>query len=92
MPSAPDRTSAFSRRRLSGDEFTVEPGSPLIGLSLAEADLHAKIGLTRIAIKEPEAEDFSYNPAPTKIIEVGTMMIAVGTPDQAAKLRRLCER
>jgi len=74
------------------DEFTVGQGSSLIGLSLAEADLHAKTGLSPIAIKEPETEDFSYNPAPTKIIKAKTVMIAVGTPDQAAKLRRLCER
>jgi voltage-gated potassium channel len=72
------------------EEVVVGKDSPWEGLSLREIDLRALTGLAPIALRQPDREDFCYNPAPDERINEGTILIVIGSPDQISTLRKLC--
>jgi voltage-gated potassium channel len=72
------------------EEVVVGKGSAWEGMSLGEIDLHGRTGLAPIALKQPDREDFFYNPSPDERISEGTVIIVIGSPDQISTLRKLC--
>lgn len=72
------------------EEVIVRKNSPWAGLSLKQIDFYGRTGLVPIALKQPDQDDFSYNPSPEESIHAGTIIIVIGSPDQIATLRKLC--
>jgi voltage-gated potassium channel len=88
---------SFLDRMLRGKDKTVRveeveicEGSPWMGQRLADVEMREKTGLVPISIKNPEDDDFRYNPSRDEILKVGTVMIVIGNPEQIAGLRRFC--
>ena len=72
------------------EEVTVERGSALAGLTLAQAQLLARTGLAPIAMRSAPGQEFSYNPGPEQPLRAGAVLIVIGGPGQTAKLKDLC--
>ena len=72
------------------EEVTVCENSRWVGMSLSESDFHKNTGLWVIAMKHPFSEEFTYNPAPGERLEAGTVIIAIGNPEQLAKVKTYC--
>jgi len=70
------------------EEADLPAGSPLVGKTLAEADLHGRVGLLVIAIRHP-AGDFTYNPKAATPLQSGDALIVCADPHQVTALRAL---
>jgi voltage-gated potassium channel len=73
---------------LEVDEFTVPPESPLCGTTIGTSNIHKDAGAFVIAVKTAFGQ---FVPTPSGItpIEAGCTLVAVGTPDQLERLRRM---
>ncbi len=74
--------------RLRIEEASVGEGAPLVGKSLREADLRERAGVQVLAVRSADGE-MNYAPALETRIAHGQTLIAIGRPDQIAKLREL---
>lgn len=72
------------------EEVVVGANSPWVGLTLREADIYRHTGLLPIAMKQPDQDDFSYNPSPDERLMPETVVIAIGNATQIMKLRQHC--
>lgn len=70
------------------DELIIEPGSPLVGQTVFEADLRRKIGVTIVALQRRSAGSTTY-PDRDSRLEAGDHLIAVGTRQQIAALAEM---
>ena len=71
------------------EEVPVPAGSPLLGHTLAEAQIPQKTGLIVIAIKHSDERrgKFRYNPGPTEEVRAEDVLIVLGHVDQIDRLR-----
>lgn len=69
------------------EEIAIPPGSPIAGRTLMGADLRNKTGATVIGIARQGEEIFS--PDPSMPIQVGDLLIVVGTTEAKDRLRQL---
>ncbi|OFV92717.1 MAG: hypothetical protein A3F68_06435 [Acidobacteria bacterium RIFCSPLOWO2_12_FULL_54_10] len=67
--------------------YRVEEGSPLIGHSLAEADLRNKTGAMVLAIQTDS--EMQPNPSSSFVFTVGSIVLMLGTPRQLVKTASL---
>lgn len=67
------------------EEVLLTPGSPLAGLTVHEARLRDRTGALVLALRTPGGA-FATNPRSDTRMEVGQVVIAVGTPGQLASL------
>jgi voltage-gated potassium channel len=88
---------SFLDRMLRGKDKTVRveevevcEGSPWLGQRLGDVGIREKTGLITISIKNPEDDDFCYNPSKDEILKLGTVMIVIGNPEQIAGLKKFC--
>ena len=65
---------------------TVERGSPLVGISLREAAIREKYGMSVLAIGDG-VQPWRVNPDANVRLEAGTVMIVLGSLDQVAPLQ-----
>lgn len=72
------------------EEATVGGDSSWAGKTLREIDIRRQTGLLLVALKQPDSEDFRYNPEPEERLHIGSVMIVIGNSEQVAKLRGLC--
>ena len=72
------------------DEIVIEPGSPLMGQTVFEADLRRRLGVTLVALQRPSTQS-TLQPDKTTRFEVGDHVIAVGTRPQIAALVQLAQ-
>lgn len=72
-------------------EITVNSASPLTGNTLSAARVHDKTGALVLAIRRPDGS-FLTNPSAETQIEVGDVLISVGTAEQLAILSRFAAR
>jgi K+/H+ antiporter YhaU regulatory subunit KhtT len=72
------------------EEVTVGERSEWVGTTLGAVDIHRRTGLVPIAVKQPDQQDFDYNPAGDELLQNGTVMIVIGNPTQVGKLRQFC--
>jgi voltage-gated potassium channel len=72
------------------EEAAVGKDSPWAGKTLEQADIPRHTGLVVVALKHPEADDFTYNPVPGERLVPGSVFIVIGSSEQVAELRRLC--
>lgn len=87
------RTTSFLDRMLyhSGgdtrmDEAVIPAGSPLIGKTLEDADIHVATKVAPIAIHLGE-DRFLFNPPANHVLEAGQAVIAVGSSREMDRLR-----
>lgn len=85
-----DRMLRGQDKSIRLEEAVVSPQSPWVGHSLREVEIHRKTGLWIIAMKQPDQDDFSYNPSPDERLQAETVVIAIGNPDQISSLRAFC--
>jgi len=71
------------------DEAEVAAGSPVVGKTLAELDLHNRVGLVIIAKRFGPQGQFVYNPAASARLEAGEFLIVCGEPAQVEALRQV---
>ena len=69
------------------EEITVDPTSPWVGHALAQMRLQETSGALFLAIRAVSGQ-FIANPAPSIYLEAGTILIALGTPDELDAARR----
>jgi voltage-gated potassium channel len=67
-------------------ELEVSDGSPIAGRSLRDAHIRDRTGALVLAMRDADGH-FRSNPSPETEICPGEVLIAIGTPDQLAKLR-----
>jgi voltage-gated potassium channel len=68
------------------EEATVEPGSSLVGSTLAEAAIRNRFGMTVLALSRGNGP-WIYNPDPNEKIVDGTVLVVLGSVEQVAALR-----
>lgn len=77
------------------EEIRIEAGSPLAGMTLAEARIPQQTGLIVIAMRHLDQRGregpWSYNPGPQEELRVGDVMIVMGNTDQIGELYRVAE-
>ncbi len=72
------------------EEAVICEHSPWAGRSLKELDIRRKTGLLLIAMKQPDRDDFEYNPSAEETLKAGTVVIAIGDAEQITLLRKFC--
>ncbi|MBM2835173.1 MAG: TrkA-N domain protein [Candidatus Brocadiaceae bacterium] len=66
------------------------PASPLVGKTLAEAQLPGKLGITVVACKLPNGQ-LNIRIGPDTVLQANAQLIALGTPEQLQALIRLAQ-
>ncbi len=79
--------SAGSEVEMRLEEVTLAVDSPLAGRSLAEANLREVTGALVLAVRDA-AGTFVSNPEPSRRLEPGMILIAIGTDTQLGALAR----
>lgn len=64
-------------------------GSEILGNSLKEVKIPKKIGLIVLAMRKNSEEKIIFNPSSEVILELGDVMIVLGTEEYVNKLRKL---
>ena len=72
------------------EEITVRARSRLAGRTLAECDVAGATGALVLALRDPDGT-FRTNPPGHALVEAGQILIAIGTMEQLAGLRRLAD-
>jgi voltage-gated potassium channel len=92
-PAVMDLLRIFSEATDAGSEvrvreITVDRGSPLVGKSLKEADIRAKLDIIVIAMRHT-GDSTRFNPDPAKPLAVGDVMVCMGRLAQLKELHDL---
>jgi voltage-gated potassium channel len=69
-------------------EITIAPGSPLIGQSLRDADIRAKMDIIVIAMRRG-GDSTRFNPDPARPFEQGDVMVCMGRLAQLKELHEM---
>ncbi len=72
------------------EEVVVGENCRLIGKTFRDIDIYGKVGLVPISIKQPDEEEFHYNPSLDEPIKANMVVIVIGSPEQIQTLRELC--
>lgn len=70
-------------------QVVVPPDSPWVGQALGALDLRARSGAQLLAVRKDPSGAFEVNPSPDWPIASGTVLIAMGGPEQIRALTRL---
>jgi voltage-gated potassium channel len=70
-------------------QVTVAPGSTLAGHRIADLDLHQRTGALLLAVRRGPDQPFEPNPTPDRVLDAGSVLIALGTPDEIGVLAAL---
>ena len=81
-PAMMDLMRIFTREESGDDEVrvrevTVETGSPLVGQSLKEADIRARLDVIVIAMRKG-GDSTRFNPDPVRPFEAGDVLVCMG--------------
>ncbi len=85
-----DRMLRGKKQAFRVEEVVVSEKCPFVGSTLKEIDIYGKTGLVPISVKQPDEEEFHYNPRPEEPIKAHTVIIIIGSPEQVAALKNLC--
>ncbi|MEZ4296607.1 MAG: TrkA family potassium uptake protein [Polyangiaceae bacterium] len=78
------------REDLQLEEVRVPQGSMLVGRSLYAAPIRSETNLLVVALRV--ADKFLYNPDPSTVIDVGTVLVVIGPSENVERLRALVKR
>ena len=70
-------------------QVTVSAGSTLAGQRLADLDLQQRTGALLLALRRGPDQPFEPNPPQHRVLDVGSVLIALGTPDEIGVLAAL---
>ena len=70
------------------EELTVGGRSKVAGKQLSDSRIRTKVGATILAIRHPDGS-VTTNPAPSKRVKGGDVLVAIGTTDQLGGLEKL---
>ena len=70
------------------EEVQLEAACGLEGRSLSEADVGGRTGAVLVALRHPDRR-FEFNPASSRVLAAGDVLVVIGDRDQVASLRRL---
>ena len=92
-PAVTDLMRIFAEEKSADEEvrvreITIEAGSPLVGKSLREADIRAKLDILIIAMRLGGAST-RFNPDPQRPLAVGDVMVCMGRLAQLKALHDL---
>jgi voltage-gated potassium channel len=92
-PAVTDLMRIFAEEKSADEEvrvreITIEAGSPLVGKSLREADIRAKLDILIIAMRLGGASA-RFNPDPQRPLAVGDVMVCMGRLAQLKALHDL---
>ena len=73
---------------LQMEEARISAASPLVGRSLRDSHLRADLKVIVVAIKKP-AGKMLFNPEPDVLLEIGDIVVAMGSREQLARLEAL---
>jgi voltage-gated potassium channel len=85
-----DEVSHTSGMELLLEQIHLMPASPLVGKTLAEAQLPGKLGITVVACKLPNGQ-LNIKIGPDTVLQENVRLIALGTPEQLQALIRLAQ-
>ena len=85
-----DEVSHTSGMELLLEQIHLMPASPLVGKTLAEAQLPGKLGITVVACKLPNGQ-LNIRIGPDTVLQENVRLIALGTPEQLQALIRLAQ-
>lgn len=71
------------------EEVEVGEGSGIAGKVIEDSKIHEEAGLVVIALKKRGDDEFTYNPGPQDVLEPGTVVLVIGTPEQHATLSKM---
>ena len=89
-PSEVSRNLQKATRDLNRRWYTLPSGSPLIDMSLAEADIRYLTGASLMAIRRANGEEIDYPNGQTKL-EEGDRLLVVGVSQEIAALEELAQ-
>jgi voltage-gated potassium channel len=92
-PAVRDLMKIFAEEKVADQEVrvrevTVQPGSRLVGQSLRDADIRAKLDILIIAMRHG-GEAARFSPDPTRKLAAGDVMVCMGRLVQLKKLLEL---
>jgi len=87
-PPHPIIAAALSEADEIVAEALVEEGSVVDGRSLAELRLHTETGMEILAIQRRNR--WFYRPRPTRVLQAGDRLLAIGPEEGAPRLREWC--
>ncbi len=71
-------------------EMTISENSPLVGQSLEQADIRGKSGAMVLAIRNAD-ESFNLQPRASSKIEMGSILVVLGTQEQIEDLEKMAK-
>jgi len=77
------------RKEVRIEEVTIYPNSPLSGKKLKDTPIREKTGLMVLALREPDGEDFVYNPTGDEVIPPSGVVVIFGDIEGVEKLRKM---
>ncbi len=83
-----EETPASASGEVRVREITVEQGSALVGRSLREADIRARLDIIVIAMRRA-GDSTRFNPDPNKPLAIGDVMVCMGRLAQLKQLHEL---
>jgi voltage-gated potassium channel len=81
-------TTRTEHIELQLEEAKIEPGSPLVGVNLKDSRLRAEHQVIIVAIKKT-AGNMLFNPPAETVLEVGDILVAIGSRDHLGNLDAL---
>jgi len=88
--SAISRDLRAAAEAMNSKWYPLPEESPLIGMTLEEADLRRLMGITPIVIRRADGEELDYPDAQT-LMKPGDRLLVVGEPDERAALEELMQ-
>lgn len=76
-------------RVLRFEEVRVREDSPLIGKTIAEAEIEEKSGALLVAIKRRATEDYDFNPSRERKIQAEDVLILIARPEMVQEIERM---
>ncbi len=73
-------------------ESIVEDDSALCGKTIGEARVRERVGLTVVAMKRKEDQEFTYSPSDDARCPSGTALIVIGPVDAVRRLDAMCSK
>lgn len=72
------------------EEYTINDGAKIVGKTLAELEIKQKTGAMVLAIKKSTGK-FNLQPGAKSVVDHGDVLVALGTAQQLALLRKMSE-
>jgi voltage-gated potassium channel len=72
------------------EEIPVRTGSDLVGVTLRDAGLRQKFGITIVAVVKTREDEVHYQPDADLVIDAGDVLVAMGPPEGLKALAEEC--